>query len=29
VLAATQLQNVRAIEVWQLGRRVALIELPK
>ena len=29
VLSATQLQNGRAIEVWQLDRRVALIELPK
>jgi hypothetical protein len=29
VLAASQLQNDRAIEVWQLDRRVALIEPPK
>ena len=29
VLSATQLQNGRAIEVWQLDRRVALIEPPK
>jgi hypothetical protein len=29
VLSAAQLQNGRAIEVWQLDRRVALIKAPK
>jgi hypothetical protein len=29
VLAATQLQNGHPIEVWQLDRKVALIEPPK